>query len=99
MAGPTQPDLNQNQLHKTLIWNTIKGRVHSEMKISLIKKSILVIVPISSISFRLFYLSERKGYGKIMQVQKQGCKNMLSFLTPDIAILNLPNTFLQYFRD
>ena len=41
------------------------------MKISLIWKGILVIVPIRFISFRLFYFSERKGYGKIMQVKKQ----------------------------
>ena len=49
----------------------IKERVHSEMKISLIKKGIFVTVPIRVISFRLFYFSWRKGYGKIMQVLKQ----------------------------
>ena len=49
----------------------LKERVHSEMKISLIKKGILVTVPIRLISFRLFYFSWRKGYGKIMQVRKQ----------------------------
>ena len=38
------------------------------MKISQIKKGILVIVPIRFLSFRLFYLSGRKGYGEIMQV-------------------------------
>ena len=57
MVGP----LNQ--------WRIIlKERVHSEMKISLVKKGILVIVPIRFISFRLFYFSCRKGYGKIMKV-------------------------------
>ena len=48
----------------------IKERVHSEMKISQIQKGILVIVPIRFLSFRLFYLSGRKGYGEIMQVRK-----------------------------
>ena len=39
------------------IVNCVRERVHSEMKISLIKKGILVIVPIRFISFRLFYFS------------------------------------------
>ena len=34
-----------------------KERVHSEMKISLIIRGIVVTVPIRVISFRLFYLS------------------------------------------
>ena len=34
----------------------LKERVHSEMKISLIIKGILMTVPIRFISFRLFYL-------------------------------------------
>ena len=42
-----------------------------EIKIFLIKKGILVIVPIRFISFCLFYFSGRKGYSKMMQVQKQ----------------------------
>ena len=37
--------------------DVFKERVHSEMKISLIKKGILVTVPIRFISFRLFYFS------------------------------------------
>ena len=41
-----------------------KEKVHSEMKISLIIKGILVTVPIRLISFRLFYFSWWKGYGK-----------------------------------
>ena len=40
-----------------------KERVHSEMKISLIKKSILMIAPIRFISFRLFWLAGRESYG------------------------------------
>ena len=43
------------------------------MKISLIKKSILVIVPIRLVSFSMFYLSGWKGYEKIMHVWKQQC--------------------------
>ena len=49
----------------------LKESVHSEMKISLINKGILEIVPIRFISFRLFYIFGRKGYDKIMQVRKQ----------------------------
>ena len=36
---------------------------------------------------------------KVDRNAQQGCKNALNFLTPDIAILNLPNVFLQKFRD
>ena len=47
-------------------WRIIlKERVHSEMKISLVKKAILGIVPIRLISFCLFYFSGQKCYGKI----------------------------------
>ena len=42
----------------------VKERVHSEMKISRILKEITVIKFIRFISFRLFYLSGRKGYCK-----------------------------------
>ena len=40
------------------------------MKISLLKKVILVIVPIGFISFCLFWFYGWKSYGKIMQVQE-----------------------------
>ena len=42
----------------------------SEMIFSLLKKGILEIVPIRFISFRLIWLSERKSYGRIVQVRK-----------------------------
>ena len=41
----------------------LKERVHSEMKISLFEKGILVTVPIRFISFRLFWLAGRESYG------------------------------------
>ena len=44
--------------HPTFI-SSVKERFHSEMKISLIKQVILVIVPIRFISFRLFFWTER----------------------------------------
>ena len=47
-------------------------------------KTIMVIIVISVSSNIVIYI-----------VGKQGCKNELNFLTPDKAILNLPNTFLQ----
>ena len=39
-------------------WDYIKERVDSEMKICLLKKGILVIVPIKFISFRFFCFSD-----------------------------------------
>ena len=36
-----------------------------------------------------------QNYDEEQNCNSQGCKNVLNFLTPDIAFLNLVNAFLQ----
>ena len=78
--------------------NPFNERVHSAMKILSMMRFNLLIMPIVLNLFQPLSFAGRKGYGKMMQVRMawcQGCKNALNFLTPDKAILNLPNVFLQ----
>ena len=51
------------------VFDTVKERVHSEMKISSIMRFNVLILPIVLIFFQPLSLASWKGYGKMMQVQ------------------------------